>query len=412
MARGSSVASSGTENKKKGFKLLGKGFSIKKKDKKKQRLDDESLISRDISSSASARRDPPRSVNGASSYQARRPSGGESSFATSSSSGAIAQPIQVVLLLMDPASRRFELLQLEFDSNKAMVSDVLRQIQSSATESTLRDMNYTGVCDRDGMEMISSMKLSKFCKGNDVVMAMPKGMTGNGTAKLAGPILGDPKVGNMLAPVGVQAQPSEKSRSAGSKLTKIAEEDIRRKENKSPPPRTNAGKATKKQSSSSKLPTVILWIIISSLLFGTAKRHVDITRPLEPGQVLLPGQWKSQCGIFDLFPEKWLGELPMNKLSSSCDASSSSVLELGRDGTLRYFTRGDDEERKVMWSFVGGEKECLEEEEEGDEEQCFGSDDTQQGAMFDKDGNDWYVNMGGLRTLLNKDVVRDFTAEN
>lgn len=79
------------------------------------------------------------------------------------------------------------------------MSDVLRQIQSSATEKTLRDMNYTGVCDREGMEMISSMKLSRFCKGNDVVMATPNGMSGNETAKLASPILGDPKVGDMVS---------------------------------------------------------------------------------------------------------------------------------------------------------------------------------------------------------------------
>lgn len=100
---------------------------------------------------------------------------------------------------MDPSSRRFELLQLEFDSTKALVSDVLRQIQSSATEKTLRDMSYGGVCDQAGMEMISSMKLSKFCEGNDVVMAMPSGMTGEQTAKLAAPILGDPKVEDMVS---------------------------------------------------------------------------------------------------------------------------------------------------------------------------------------------------------------------
>ena len=78
------------------------------------------------------------------------------------------------------------------------MSDVLRQIQCSATETTLRDMNYVGVCDQSGMEMISSMKLSKFCKGDDIVLAMPDGMRGVDTAKLAGPILSDPKVEDMV----------------------------------------------------------------------------------------------------------------------------------------------------------------------------------------------------------------------
>ena len=46
--------------------------------------------------------------------------------------------------------------------------------------------------------MIQSMKLARFCEGNDVVMAMPKGMSGGETAILARPILGDPKVVEMV----------------------------------------------------------------------------------------------------------------------------------------------------------------------------------------------------------------------
>lgn len=206
----SSVATSGTKKKKKGFvKSLAKGFSIKKK---KQRPDDDSVVgvaldrsnnnangSNSAQANAAFAAAPPRNVGGANTYQ---PGGPPSSAATGRSSPAVSsipKPIQVVLLLMDPTSRRFELLQLEFDSNKAMVSDVLRQIQCSATEKTLRDTSYHGVCDQFGMEMIASMKLSKFCNGNDVVMAMPKGMTGKDTAKLAGPILGDPKVEDMVS---------------------------------------------------------------------------------------------------------------------------------------------------------------------------------------------------------------------
>jgi hypothetical protein len=46
--------------------------------------------------------------------------------------------------------------------------------------------------------MIVVMKLSTFCKGNDVVIAIPNGMTGKDTAKLARPILFDPKVKEMV----------------------------------------------------------------------------------------------------------------------------------------------------------------------------------------------------------------------
>lgn len=184
MAGGSSsVATDGiTKKKKKGiFKSLGKGLSYKKK---KNRPDDESVVGVNIESSASGAQS--RSVSFNDDYQPSSSSKSPPSFTTTSttssstaqSSQPPAKPIQVVLLLMDPTSRRFELLQLEFDSTKAMVSDVLRQIKCSATESSLRDMTYGGVADITGMEMIATMKLSRFCNGNDVVMAIPGGMSG------------------------------------------------------------------------------------------------------------------------------------------------------------------------------------------------------------------------------------------
>lgn len=198
MARGdASVATTGTKKKKKKgiVKSIAKGLSFKKK---KQKPDDESVVGvaleRDIPNSPATA--PSTSLN----VPARKESRGSTNGAVSAAvESTTAKPIQVVLLLMDPSSRRFELLQLEFDSNKAMVSDVIRQIQSSATETTLRDMNYVGVCDQLGVEMIASMKLSKFCRGNEIVMAIPRGLNGKETAKLAGPILGDPKVADMVS---------------------------------------------------------------------------------------------------------------------------------------------------------------------------------------------------------------------
>ena len=89
----------------------------------------------------------------------------------------VTPALQVILLLMDPKTRRFELLQLEFDSNKALVSDVIAQIPMSVTEEQLRLQQYDGVCDRGGMEMIKTMRLSDFCKTNEVVLAIPSGMS-------------------------------------------------------------------------------------------------------------------------------------------------------------------------------------------------------------------------------------------
>lgn len=102
--------------------------------------------------------------------------------------------LKVVLLLMDPETRRFELLQLEFDSLKALVSDVLSQIPVSVTEEALRKQKYTGICGSDGKEMMPNKLLADFCRGNEVLVAIPDTVAAKECARLARPILSDEKV--------------------------------------------------------------------------------------------------------------------------------------------------------------------------------------------------------------------------
>lgn len=112
--------------------------------------------------------------------------------------GNKAYMLKVVLLLMDPNSRRFELLQLEFDSDKALVSDVLTQIPAAVTEEVLKKQTYGAICGSDGKEMKSDVLLSEFCKGNDVLVAVPDGVPASECARLAKPILNDSKVISMV----------------------------------------------------------------------------------------------------------------------------------------------------------------------------------------------------------------------
>jgi hypothetical protein len=160
-----------------------------------------------------------------------------------------------------------------------------------------------------------------------------------------------------------------------------------------------------KKSSLSNLPTVMLGIFISSILYLAVQHHVGILRPLESGSVLLRGEWKSQCGFFDLLPEKWLDRLPMDTLLPICNYSSSSMLELGSDGTLRYFTKGNDGQRKEAWNI---------ESDAGDAGQCSevgGGKCLENGVTFVKDEYNWYVVMGQTRNALRRDVARDFFVE-
>eukprot|EP00985_Skeletonema_marinoi_P032493 scaffold39154_cov202-Skeletonema_marinoi.AAC.2 len=366
----SSVATDATKKKKKKknvIKSIAKGMSFKKK---KKFVDDDTVVG-----------------------VAVEPKGASTNKAATARPAAspAAKPIQVVLLLMDPNSRRFELLQLEFDSNKALVSDVVRQVQSSATEDTLRNLSYGGVCDQDGTEMIQSLKLSNFCMGNEIVMAIPKGMNGKATLQLAQPILSDPKVADMLRPCGVKIKRISKPE---KKMEKIAEEDSNETKKVTPPP-TPKQPVVSKSKSTSKTPT-IFGIGIMTLLFFTILRHIRVTKKIESGDVLLPGQWKSQCGIWDVLPEK-LSE-------KYCNTKSSSTLEMGRDGTLRYFTKsGEDGEKSESWILSGNNAaQCAESE-------CVNSDDADiSSATFVSDGGSWYVDLDDKRTALGKDVVQDF----
>lgn len=121
------------------------------------------------------------------------------SGATGDSENKKTYMLKVVLLLMDPESRRFELLQLEFDSLKALVSDVLAQIPVSVTEEALRKQTYTAICGQDEAEMSPDKLLATFCKGNDVLVAIPAGMPVKECARLARPILSDDKVVSMVS---------------------------------------------------------------------------------------------------------------------------------------------------------------------------------------------------------------------
>lgn len=103
---------------------------------------------------------------------------------------------RVVILVMDPETRRFELMQLEFGSSKAYVSDVLAQIPCSVSQEVLQEQAYTGVVGRDGKEMLPSSLLATF--SDDVLVAIPSGVDANECVRLSRTILSDKKVADMV----------------------------------------------------------------------------------------------------------------------------------------------------------------------------------------------------------------------
>ena len=183
-------------------------------------------------------------------------------------------------------------------------------------------------------------------------------------------------------------------------MEKIAEEDSTETTKKvTTPPTSKQTDVVANTKSASKTPS-IFGIGIMTLLFFTVLRHIRVTKKIESGDVLLPGQWKSQCGFWDVLPE----------LGKFCSTESSSTLEMGRDGTLRYFTKNSaDGEKRESWTLSGyNAVQCS---ESSDQSECANGDEDGSSATFVKDGYYWYVELDGKRSSLGKDVVQDFMSE-
>ena len=113
----------------------------------------------------------------------------------------LGEPIHVILLLMDPKTRRFELLQLEFDSSVAKVSDIYGQINASATEITLKSQEYNSLTNLKSEQLDDSKLISAYIDSAGIVIAVPSssGESPEAITKLATPILTNPKVHKMVS---------------------------------------------------------------------------------------------------------------------------------------------------------------------------------------------------------------------
>lgn len=97
----------------------------------------------------------------------------------------------------------------------------------------------------------------------------------------------------------------------------------------------------------------------------------------------------------------------------NCDLSTSSKLEMGKDGKLRYYSKDASGDLKETWSVGGGGNvaECVAGEDGEEDGQCVKeSMKGREGAKFVNESGRWYVEMSGSRSLLNRDVAREFTS--
>lgn len=277
-----------------------------------------------------------------------------------------ADPVQVILLIMDPDTRRFELLQLEFDSAMAKVSDIYKQIPTAATEEVLQKASYKAIITAKGEELKSDSNLSDYVTGAAVVIAVPESTDASleKCATMAAPILTNSKVHKMLISAGVKVEDlPEKPKKVKRSVVAPAEtpaapepaltpeepkvEEAKTEETLKPieetkPKETPTEKATEekpKPESSNNFAIGLIFAVFAHLFI---RAHSCISTPLAPGSTMGIGKTKSQCGL--------LGSLPFY----SCGPKS---MTMGTDGVLKVY-EGDE----VVFSLSGGV--CDENDEE------------------------------------------------
>lgn len=292
----------------------------------------------------------------------------------------LGDPIHVILLLMDPKTRRFELLQLEFDSNTAKVDDVFSQIAISATEPTLRTQKYESLCNLVGEELKSGLELAEYIDTAGIVIAVPATSEedSQSIAKMATPILSNPKVHTMLSSSGLEITdlppPAEKKpaptpiKEAPPTPAKVVVEEKEEEPapvTRSAPPTTVAEPVAPKYVAPVEKKSgnnfIVIGAIFAVVFHLVMKTNLHFTSPLGPGLVLENGRERGACGLLSLSP------------LSDCESAIAKM----EDGVFSV-TKGDE----VVFAISG--PAC------GDVDGCV------DGLVIDEDGK---ITIGGKKKV-------------
>lgn len=291
----------------------------------------------------------------------------------------LGDPIHVILLLMDPKTRRFELLQLEFDSNTAKVEDVFSQIAISATEPTLRTQKYESLCNLVGEELKSGLELAEYIDTAGIVIAVPATSEedSQSIAKMATPILSNPKVHTMLSSSGLEISdlppPAEKKTpptpikevptpakpivdepKEEEKVEEEPEPEVEPEEEEKPvtrsapptseptPPVPATPKYVEPVEKKSGNNFIVMGAIFAVVFHLVMKTNLHFTSPLVPGLVLENGRERGACGLLSLSP------------FSDCESAIAKM----EDGVFSV-TKGDEVVFAISGPACGDAEDCV-----------------------------------------------------
>jgi len=125
---------------------------------------------------------------------------------------APADQIEIVVLLINPVSRHFEVISCRLDMNESSVEDILDVVSKTVSEK-LRDVNFTGVSNQSGEEFKPYTKINNFITGKELLIATFDSKTASECLKHARPILKNPEFISMLRVNGItEIQPVKRPR--------------------------------------------------------------------------------------------------------------------------------------------------------------------------------------------------------
>mmetsp|Transcript_41478 Transcript_41478/g.99383 ORF Transcript_41478/g.99383 Transcript_41478/m.99383 type:complete len:506 (+) Transcript_41478:225-1742(+) len=273
-------------------------------------------------------------------------SGTAGAAAAASASTSTAQ-LELVVLLMDPTTRRFELLQLEFDSPKAKVSDLLTQIPASVTEPALKSdsVEFVGVLDHTGVVVEGSTKLLNAFGGSNattttttkkstkiVLVAKPKGVSSKETIRLARPILTDKQVSKMLSSTGFDVT-GWKSLKRSSSITMKGKKSSIVKASVTTSPDSPVDLDAVHDEVAASRDDVPKNSIFSMTLLAVAVVLICLqlvdqvwTHPIPSDVVLTIGTYRSRCGVLGLIPADVRGSIKEGWESNIPDIEAPSFL--------------------------------------------------------------------------------------
>jgi hypothetical protein len=125
----------------------------------------------------------------------------------SSTKSAAVPSFKIFLLLIQPQSKIFEIIQVFYTPSQTTIQNVLEMIPANATEPALGSQHYVGICrPNDGtpihLDLMASVAspntaCAKIAQG-EILVAIPEHYSGSLCSKISKPILANPKVTKLL----------------------------------------------------------------------------------------------------------------------------------------------------------------------------------------------------------------------